>query len=138
MISVHEVVHLEEPCSAGGTHEVTYVDAFGGVRHHVSGAIRCTRCGTVMEGDFGELPPDVREAIIATYGEWEVRVHPAVRIKAISAIKNLLGLSLDEARKRIRPNEPVFRGSHAEALRFAAHLVERGVKNAGVSVQRTS
>ena len=58
------------------------------------------------------------------------------RIKAISAIRDVLELSLDEARSMVTPNISVLTGTRAQALKFAEQLVERGVDADAVSVHR--
>jgi hypothetical protein len=133
---IDEVVHVDEPCCAGGTHTVVYTDVFGWNHHLIHREINCARCGTVSAADGGELPSNVRTALIAAHGEWEVRSLPGARLRVLAAIRNFLGLSLDDARKRIRSDEPMFRGSHAEANDFSARLIERGVLDADLSVQR--
>jgi len=134
MEAIHESVVLNEPCPSGGTHEVFYADTFR-ARHSVHREIRCERCGDVSAANYAELPSEeVRQAILVKHGAWEAHIAPSARLKAISAVRELLALSLDDARARVTPGSPVIRGTHAEAASFANELAKRGVDPRGLSL----
>jgi hypothetical protein len=138
VVAVDDVVHIDELCPSGGTHRVTYVDAFDGSSRQVHRAVSCSRCGDVSESDYGELPSDVRDVVVAMHGRWEVSTKASDRIRLISAVRDLLGLSLDQARGRVGLDGALFRGTRAEAQHFAFQLLERGVDPLTIVVRLAS
>lgn len=137
MTSVHEVVDIEENCPQGGKHIVSYVDVLWGGRRQIHREISCSRCG-ISSARLTDLPPEAKKAMIETHGEWEARLRANSALRTILVVRDLLGLSPDEAHKRVRSGVFVVQGTNAEVLRFVAELVRRGVESTDVSVQRRS
>lgn len=127
MHDVHEVAKVDEPCRAGATHEVVYVDTFGRLGRQVHGAVRCPRCGEVSEADYADLPPNAKRKIMEIHGAWEAKVNADAKQSTVLTVRKVLGLDLNEARRHIRAGELSIHGTRAEVSRFLAELYASGV-----------
>lgn len=88
-----------------------------------------------MSADLTELPPEAESAMIARHGEWEVRlVAPGARLKALSALRALWGLTLSESKALIGDDGVLDRGTRSGALWLAARLRERGIASDEIEV----
>lgn len=99
---------------------------------HWSRGYYCPACGLQMEEDgWDDTPEDIRQAVLAAYGTWELLVdeteHRATR--AVSIVRAALNLTLTEAaslRKRI-PG-PVATGTRGEMERLQTQLSQKGLR----------
>jgi len=88
-------------------------------------AYTCPHCGaTIEEDDVGPAPPDVREAILAADGTYELHLPSSMEpMRAIKVLREALKLSLEEtAEYRKRLPGALATGTHAEMKWLATRL----------------
>lgn len=136
MDSVHEVVEIEEDCPAGGTHTAAYTDTFQQGRRGVHWEVSCSRCGTTSAALLDELPPEAKMAMIRLHGQWELQLRADAQQRTILIVRDMLKLQLDDAKKQIRSGDFLVQGTHAEIVRYAAGLIQRGAQAVELVVRR--
>ena len=97
---------------------------YGGLRWWMS--FCCPFCGARYEADGRDIPPaDIRAAVLAEEGEWELRVPDAAapKIAIARTLRRELSLSLPQSAALLRKIPGVFHSGTNSEMRWLAQLL---------------
>ena len=123
-------VTLTRPCPQCGASATERIGATTDrTRLRVTMSLACAACGCRQEGDAWELSDDLRDAFYASEGRWAARIDDLGerRLDAMSAVKNLCGLTPIETIQSMRSSEPIAIGALIEVELVREQLVALGV-----------
>ena len=95
---------MQRPCSTcGATATVAFGQRLLGGELRWSGRETCSSCDAIVEfDDFGDIPDELKPAILEDEGEWELVLSDgADRLAALKVLRDRLGVSIGQAKEKL-------------------------------------